>query len=510
MSPPEQYLSADDEAESEDLELMRAGVSNAHLFHLVKSVYQRTLTEEDHRNLRKLYLHYQVLKKNPWFLGKSEEELFYNAFCRFFQIPGSLYFYAPNFSKETLYQEFPELFTIIQHLFIQTNAQSPGFALNEANVFKDEAAYYLNQGNINLAKEFYELALLKDKTDWNIQLFQAEIFMEEGKLQEAENHCLDILTQNPEISRAYELLSRIEVQKSDHPSRSSISQSLLYLESAIKVAPDPERALEISLQLFRAYLTSAQYVNALKIADEFFVPLYLVSGKLYPGPDPSMYAGWLRGIMGYGKNSYAELQTKAQDSPFNVELNLMYAQTLEAIQQYTQAARHLEGVQRRLSAFGILNSDYMITAAENYLHLGDSMTAYYAIQPILDGYASENMDTLKLIRVFSGIGMQQEAEQLFTEYVVEKNPYDYSIWLMTRAYMKYYKGSVEEAIEDFQLALDTNPYNLYARTELIRIHSRKKNTKQAQSYIQEALALDLPPGETYLEKVYSHLSLYEN
>jgi hypothetical protein len=510
QSSPEQYLSEDDEAESEDLELMRAGISNAHLFHLVKTVYHRTLTRSEQQKVREQYLQLQVTQENTWFLGKNEDEFFYNAFCRFFEIPGSLYYFSPNFSSEELQQKYPGVYEIMEYLFVEKDAGHPLFELNEATVLQDEARIFLDQENIEKAKEYYGQAISKDTVDWEIVLFEARILMAEGKIKEAENHCLELLTKNPELAEAFELLSKIELRKSDHPSKASISQSILYLGSAVKVAADPGKSLDLSLKLFRAYLRAGEYVNALQIADEYFTPLYIVSGNLYTGVDPSVYSSWLKGIMGYGTDSYSQLKKFTEQDPYNYEINLMYAESLEAIQQYTKAARHLEGIQRRLSAFGILNGNYMLTIAENYLHLGDSVTAYYAVQPLVEGGKFPIDDQYKYARVLAGIGRTKEANDILNSQPIPDNSYDYSLRVMTQGYFAFYENDMDEAIELFKEALELNPYNLYARTQLIRIFSKNREKNKAELYIQSALALDLPPGETYLEQVYNNMRLFEN
>jgi hypothetical protein len=385
---------------TENLPLALCDISNPFLFDILDKTIRQVFTYDEFRELRNIYLQVQFSDLNKCYLGQNETELLFNAFCSYFNIKGGLYQFTPEYEKDTLKKNLPGLYDFIEKTF--ENKTEEEFKANSDRFFLHQIQSALAGGNLTWARDRVEKIDANElKTSIPLAEAKARALIGENRLDEAEQLCLKILTRNPEYTHAYLLLTDIESIKSDGAEPVSINQQIIYLEEAVTNESDPAIALSLSVRLFNMYLQNAEYVNALKISEQYFHPLHQVSGNLYPEQHPELYASWLRGIMGYSKDSFEYLEKLVEDHPYDIELKLLYAKMLEVNQKYTKVIQLLESSQRRLSAFQLLDNDYMLTIAENYLLLGDSVSAFYAMEPILNQDDLKEIDSLKFATVLA-------------------------------------------------------------------------------------------------------------
>ncbi|MEM7549008.1 MAG: tetratricopeptide repeat protein [Bacteroidota bacterium] len=475
---------------------------NAILSQSIKEIYHHALSYEERAEVRKYYLKYQNSSTlAPWFLGFDEVQFLHNLISSHFNLNQSLFDISPVFSDLEILESFPDLCDLMNSLF-DLKSSAPDYNSNKIELMLHKVHQLLDSGYMEQAGEITAQALKIQPTYSPSLLSCSKIKFKENEYDSAISYCLDALKHDLEYSEAYLMLSKISTEMNPD----SLVRAENYLNTAVSIEADPAKGLELSIALFNFHLEKGNYVEALKISELYFEPLFKVSGNLYKKRDPKYLSLWLKGILGYGEESLYMLQEMARKSPFDERINLRYTDALNVDQDYAQAARHLEGALRRLSSYDMLSAKYMLTTAKNYLKLGDSITAYYAVEPILEGIVQdESLDSVLYARVLVGIGKIEEGREIFNRQTKPSSVFDQSNYLMNQGYMAWYSGDPETAKKLFVRSLSINPYNLISRNELIK----RSNKKRASELVQESLTLDLPPGEYYLEKIYEKLNLKE-
>ncbi|MEO6681292.1 MAG: tetratricopeptide repeat protein [Ginsengibacter sp.] len=461
-----------------------------HLFH------GRVLTDAQNRKIRALY--YNAMKENrtlDYYSRNNESEYFAQTYPAYFE-PVKVHpldFKSMNTTSD-LQSKDPEMYHFLDELIANEKAYLAG---NKEVMASNWAQVYLNLSNRaksvnkNVAYSLLDTALQYDSKYLPVYLGYAQIKMDDGELDKAEEWLQKAMEVDAGYAPIYVAFSRLEAAKfeKDHSKyNTTLKNQIDYLKKAGELEDDFQEQANINIRLRELYKSHGMIGEALETTVDYIKNGSRISTYLRDRiDDATAFAAVLTTDMNI-PGTMETLKELVLQKPQNYEYRNYYSDALAAGQNFRQALQTIKEAQTILSAANNARSDYSLRIAENYFAMNITDSANFYVKN-LDISKIPARDKLRYVRLLLKLNQSTEVD-IFKETPSNGNPFYKSEYLFTQGFISESEKDVKSAVEYYQKSLELNPYNMQSNKNLKKLYlasGKQKEAKQLEMAMNDSI-----------------------
>ncbi|MGH7483178.1 MAG: tetratricopeptide repeat protein, partial [Longimicrobiales bacterium] len=209
---------------------------------------------------------------------------------------------------------------------------------------------------------------------------------------------------------------------------------------------------------------------------------------------------------GYGEAAAEPLAELVARKPQHYQHRAQLAAALAMADRRHEAIDVLAEAQRILAAAGERSADFDFRMAEQYAALGDTAAADSLIAGHLSSERLNDDDALRLVRVLAALGRADEALRRLADVPEPGAAWAGATWHRTRGRALEAAGQSDAARAAYGEAVAADPYDAWARLDLIALLVQAGDDEAARAAVAEADALALSLGPDFSRIANSSLT----
>ena len=454
-----------------------------HLFH------GRVLTDSENRTIRTLYYKAMNEKRTlDYYSQNNESEYFAQTYPAYFE-PVKVHpldFKSMNTSSD-LKNKDPDMYHFIDQLVKKETAYLNGdkqaMASNWSQVYLN-LSNSVKQKNKNLGLAYLDTALSFDQKYLPVYIAQATINQEAKNFRAAEEWLKKAEMIKPSYAPIYVAYSELRAAQQAANSidqKTAVQEQAKYLNKAFKLEDDYQELADINRLLRALYKSNGMIAEAIESADKYVKNGAIISTYLRDQRNDAIaFSAILRSSLG-DSGSVKNLKNLVEQKPQNYEFRTMYADALFESKQFDLAISTIKEAQRILTASGNSRTDFTLRIADLYHELGQKDSSDFYLKA-LNKTSLKNLrdvDKLRFVRLLNSSRTPEVAEEIFQLIVPNSDLFFLSDYYYSKGIILDSKFNKSGAIECYEKAINYNPYNLKAFTNLIRMYDSQANTLKA-------------------------------
>ena len=454
-----------------------------HLFH------GRVLTDSENRTIRALYYKAMNEKRTlDYYSQNNESEYFAQTYPAYFE-PVKVHpldFKSMNTSSD-LKNKDPDMYHFIDQLVKKETAYLNGdkqaMASNWSQVYLN-LSNSVKQKNKNLGLAYLDTALSFDQKYLPVYIAQATINQEAKNFRAAEEWLKKAEMIKPSYAPIYVAYSELRAAQQAANSidqKTAVQEQAKYLNKAFKLEDDYQELADINRLLRALYKSNGMIAEAIESADKYVKNGAIISTYLRDQRNDAIaFSAGLRSSLG-DSGSVKILKNLVEQKPQNYEFRTMYADALFESKQFDLAISTIKEAQRILTASGNSRTDFTLRIADLYHELGqkDSSDFYLKALNKISLKNLRDVDKLRFVRLLNSSRTPEVAEEIFQLIVPNSDLFFLSDYYYSKGIILDSKFNKSGAIECYEKAINYNPYNFKAFTNLIRMYDSQTNTLKA-------------------------------
>ena len=454
-----------------------------HLFH------GRVLTDSENRTIRTLYYKAMNEKRTlDYYSQNNESEYFAQTYPAYFE-PVKVHpldFKSMNTSSD-LKNKDPDMYHFIDQLVKKETAYLNGdkqaMASNWSQVYLN-LSNSVKQKNKNLGLAYLDTALSFDQKYLPVYIAQATINQEAKNFRAAEEWLKKAEMIKPSYAPIYVAYSELRAAQQAANSidqKTAVQEQAKYLNKAFELEDDYQELADINRLLRALYKSNGMIAEAIESADKYVKNGAIISTYLRDQRNDAIaFSAILRSSLG-DSGSVKNLKNLVEQKPQNYEFRTMYADALFESKQFDLAISTIKEAQRILTASGNSRTDFTLRIADLYHELGqkDSSDFYLKALNKISLKNLRDVDKLRFVRLLNSSRTPEVAEEIFQLIVPNSDLFFLSDYYYSKGIILDSKFNKSGAIECYEKAINYNPYNLKAFTNLIRMYDSQANTLKA-------------------------------
>ena len=454
-----------------------------HLFH------GRVLTDSENRIIRALYYKAMNEKRTlDYYSQNNESEYFAQTYPAYFE-PVKVHpldFKSMNTSSD-LKNKDPDMYHFIDQLVKKETAYLNGdkqaMASNWSQVYLN-LSNSVKQKNKNLGLAYLDTALSFDQKYLPVYIAQATINQEEKNFRAAEEWLKKAEMIKPSYAPIYVAYSELRLAQQtagDIDQKTAVQEQAKYLNKAFELEDDYQELADINRLLRALYKSNGMIAEAIESADKYVKNGAIISTYLRDQRNDAIaFSAILRSSLG-DSGSVKNLKNLVEQKPQNYEFRTMYADALFESKQFDLAISTIKEAQRILTASGNSRTDFTLRIADLYHELGqkDSSDFYLKALNKISLKNLRDVDKLRFVRLLNSSRTPEVAEEIFQLIVPNSDLFFLSDYYYSKGIILDSKFNKSGAIECYEKAINYNPYNFKAFTNLIRMYDSQTNTLKA-------------------------------
>ncbi len=454
-----------------------------HLFH------GRVLTDSENRTIRTLYYKAMNEKRTlDYYSQNNESEYFAQTYPAYFE-PVKVHpldFKSMNTSSD-LKNKDPDMYHFIDQLVKKETAYLNG---DQQAMASNWSQVYLNlsnsvkQKNKNLGLAYLDTALSFDQKYLPVYIAQATINQEAKNFRAAEEWLKKAEMIKPSYAPIYVAYSELRLAQQtagDIDQKTAVQEQAKYLNKAFELEDDYQELADINRLLRALYKSNGMIAEAIESADKYVKNGAIISTYLRDQRNDAIaFSAILRSSLG-DSGSVKNLKNLVEQKPQNYEFRTMYADALFESKQFDLAISTIKEAQRILTASGNSRTDFTLRIADLYHELGQKDSSDFYLKA-LNKTSLKNLrdvDKLRFVRLLNSSRTPEVAEEVFQQIVPNGDLFFLSDYYYSKGIILDSKSNKSGAIECYEKAINYNPYNLKAFTNLIRMYDSQANTLKA-------------------------------
>ena len=454
-----------------------------HLFH------GRVLTDSENRTIRALYYKAMNEKRTlDYYSQNNESEYFAQTYPAYFE-PVKVHpldFKSMNTSSD-LKNKDPDMYHFIDQLVKKETAYLNGdkqaMASNWSQVYLN-LSNSVKQKNKNLGLAYLDTALSFDQKYLPVYITQATINQEAKNFRAAEEWLKKAEMIKPSYAPIYVAYSELRLAQQtagDIDQKTAVQEQAKYLNKAFELEDDYQELADINRLLRALYKSNGMIAEAIESADKYVKNGAIISTYLRDQRNDAIaFSAILRSSLG-DSGSVKNLKNLVEQKPQNYEFRTMYADALFESKQFDLAISTIKEAQRILTASGNSRTDFTLRIADLYHELGQKDSSDFYLKA-LNKTSLKNLrdvDKLRFVRLLNSSRTPEVAEEVFQQIVPNGDLFFLSDYYYSKGIILDSKSNKSGAIECYEKAINYNPYNLKAFTNLIRMYDSQANTLKA-------------------------------
>jgi hypothetical protein len=454
-----------------------------HLFH------GRVLTDSENRTIRALYYKAMNEKRTlDYYSQNNESEYFAQTYPAYFE-PVKVHpldFKSMNTSSD-LKNKDPDMYHFIDQLVKKETAYLNGdkqaMASNWSQVYLN-LSNTVKQKNKNLGLAYLDTALSFDQKYLPVYIAQATINQEAKNFRAAEEWLKKAEMIKPSYAPIYVAYSELRLAQQiagDIDQKTAVQEQAKYLNKAFELEDDYQELADINRLLRALYKSNGMIAEAIESADKYVKNGAIISTYLRDQRNDAIaFSAGLRSSLG-DSGSVKNLKNLVEQKPQNYEYRTMYADALFESKQFDLAISTIKEAQRILTASGNSRTDFTLRIADLYHELGQKDSSNFYLKA-LNKTSLKNLrdvDKLRFVRLLNSSRTPEVAEEVFQQIVPNGDLFFLSDYYYSKGIILDSKSNKSGAIECYEKAINYNPYNLKAFTNLIRMYDSQANTLKA-------------------------------
>ncbi|HYH55326.1 MAG TPA: hypothetical protein VD772_01865, partial [Anseongella sp.] len=463
-----------------------------HLFHGTVMTYRQV------RRIRQLY--YDAVREGrtlDYYAASNEHEYFAQVYPAYFS-PSKVHpldFKSTN-RRSDLREKDPEAFAFMDSLtarertFLEGDTRAMAGNWAETYVRLSEE---IRKSDAALAGRYLDTALQWEADYLPALLSYARLEVQRKDRQQAEEWLLKARETGGHHAPVYLEYARLAALEAPGDSAGLARQEAFY-KKALETETDLQEKADIAQILYHFYRDNARLPEAISAAGKYAgegpaLSTYLRDRK----EDALAFSASLKASLGYPEAAYT-LERLVRANPQNYHYRGLFAEALAANGKYEAAIATLQEAQQILRAAGRPRRDFILKMAAWQQALLNTDSARTLLAG-LDGYVpDEPAGALLLVRLHAQDNREQQARELFGKIKQPAAPYERADYLYTGAKLLEAGGEMFAASEEYEKALQQNPFHFPAANDLLRFYRTAGFPEKAARLLSRLNALAIPPG----------------
>jgi tetratricopeptide (TPR) repeat protein len=363
------------------------------------------------------------------------------------------------------------------------NGDKQAMASNWSQVYLN-LSNSVKQKNKNLGLAYLDTALSFDQKYLPVYIAQATINQEAKNFRAAEEWLKKAEMIKPSYAPIYVAYSELRLAQQtagDIDQKTAVQEQAKYLNKAFELEDDYQELADINRLLRALYKSNGMIAEAIESADKYVKNGAIISTYLRDQRNDAIaFSAILRSSLG-DSGSVKNLKNLVEQKPQNYEFRTMYADALFESKQFDLAISTIKEAQRILTASGNSRTDFTLRIADLYHELGQKDSSDFYLKA-LNKTSLKNLrdvDKLRFVRLLNSSRTPEVAEEVFQQIVPNGDLFFLSDYYYSKGIILDSKSNKSGAIECYEKAINYNPYNLKAFTNLIRMYDSQANTLKA-------------------------------